>query len=35
MALSRKLIELAAEGATDPLELRKLALESFPLTPLA
>jgi hypothetical protein len=30
-ALSHKLIELASEGVTDPQELRKLALEAFPL----
>jgi hypothetical protein len=30
MALSHKLIELAAEGITDPQELRRLALEAFP-----
>jgi hypothetical protein len=33
MALSRRLVELAANGVTDPHELRRLALESFPLTP--
>jgi hypothetical protein len=32
-ALSRRLVELAANGVTDPHELRRLALESFPLTP--
>jgi len=31
MKLSHKLIELAAEGIRDPQQLRKLALESFPL----
>jgi hypothetical protein len=30
MALSHKLIELAAKGVTDPQELRRLALEDFP-----
>ena len=30
MALSHKLIELAAEGITDPQELQRLALEAFP-----
>jgi hypothetical protein len=30
MALSHKLVELAAQGVTDPEELRKLALEAFP-----
>jgi hypothetical protein len=30
LALSHKLIELAAEGVTDPRELRRLALEAFP-----
>ena len=30
-ALSQKLIELASEGVTDPQELRRLALEAFPL----
>ena len=33
MALSRRLAEFAANGVTDPHELRRLALESFPLTP--
>jgi hypothetical protein len=33
MALRRRLVELAADGVTDPHELRRLALESFPLTP--
>ena len=33
MALRRRLVELAATGVTDPHELRRLALESFPLTP--
>jgi hypothetical protein len=32
MALSHKLTELACDGVTDPEELRRLALESFPLT---
>jgi hypothetical protein len=31
MALSHKLIELARDGVIDPEELRRLALESFPL----
>jgi hypothetical protein len=31
MELSRKLVELAANGVTDPQELRRLALETFPL----
>ena len=30
MALSHKLIELVAQGVTDPQELRRLALEAFP-----
>jgi len=30
MELSRKLVELAANGVTDPQELRRLALETFP-----
>jgi len=30
-ALSQKLIELASEGVTDPQELRRLAVEAFPL----
>jgi hypothetical protein len=30
MALSHKLIELAADGVTDPQELWRLALEAFP-----
>jgi hypothetical protein len=30
MALSHKLIELVSEGVTDPQELGRLALESFP-----
>jgi hypothetical protein len=29
MALSHKLIELASEGITDPMELRRLALEAL------
>jgi len=32
MALSRRLIELAADGVTDKQELGRLALETFPLT---
>ena len=32
MMLSHKLIELAADGVTDPQELRRLALETFSLT---
>jgi hypothetical protein len=32
MALSRRLIELAADGVTDAQELGRLALETFPLT---
>ena len=31
MMLSHKLVELAADGVTDPQELRKLALTAFPL----
>jgi hypothetical protein len=31
MKLSRKLVELAANGVTDAEELRRLALETFPL----
>ena len=31
MELSRKLVELAANGVTDPQELRRLALETFPV----
>jgi hypothetical protein len=30
--ISRKLVELAANGVTDPAQLRRLALESLPLT---
>jgi hypothetical protein len=30
MALSHKLIELVAQGMTDPQELRRLTLEAFP-----
>ena len=30
MALSHKLVELVAQGVTDPQELRRLALEAFP-----
>jgi alpha-mannosidase len=33
MTLSHRLIELAAVGLTDPKELRRLALETFPLAP--
>jgi hypothetical protein len=33
MALSRRLAEFAANGVTDPHELQRLALETFPLTP--
>ena len=32
MALSHVFVMLAAEGITDPQELRRLALENFPLT---
>jgi hypothetical protein len=32
LALSHRLVELATEGVTDPQELRRLALETFPLT---
>jgi hypothetical protein len=32
-ALSRRLVEFVANGVTDPHELRRLALESFPLAP--
>ena len=31
MMLSHKLVALAADGVTDPQELRKLALNAFPL----
>jgi hypothetical protein len=31
MELSRKLVALAANGVTDAEELRRLALETFPL----
>lgn len=31
MMLSHRIIEMASGGVTDPQELRKLALESFPL----
>ena len=31
--ISRKLVELAAYGVTDPAQLRKLTLESLPLSP--
>ena len=31
--ISRKLVELAADGVTDPAQLRKLTLESLPLSP--
>jgi hypothetical protein len=30
---SRKLVELAADGVTDPAQLRRLALQSLPLSP--
>jgi hypothetical protein len=33
MALNRRLVDLAATGVTDPHELQRLALETFPLTP--
>ena len=31
--ISRKLVELAADGVTDPAQLRRLTLESLPLFP--
>jgi hypothetical protein len=31
MEISRKLVELAADGVTDPAQLRRLTLESLPL----
>jgi hypothetical protein len=31
--ISRKLVELAADGVTDPAQLRRLALQSLPLSP--
>ena len=31
--ISRKLVELAADGVTDPAQLRRLTLESLPLAP--
>ena len=31
--ISRKLVELAAYGVTDPAQLRRLTLESLPLLP--
>jgi hypothetical protein len=31
--ISRKLVALAAGGVTDPAQLRRLALESLPLSP--
>jgi len=31
--VSRKLVELAANGVTDPVQLRRLTLESLPLSP--
>ena len=31
--ISRKLVELAADGVTDPAQLRRLTLESSPLSP--
>jgi hypothetical protein len=30
--ISRKLVELAADGVTDPAQLRRLTLESLPLS---
>jgi hypothetical protein len=33
MMLSHRLVELAANGVTDPQELQRLALEAFSLTP--
>jgi hypothetical protein len=33
MMLSHRLVELAADGVTDPQELRRVALETFPLAP--
>jgi hypothetical protein len=33
MALSHSLVELAANGVTNPHELQRLALETFPVTP--
>ena len=30
--ISRKLVELAADGVTDPVQLRRLTLESLPLS---
>jgi hypothetical protein len=31
--ISRTLVELAADGVTDPAQLRRLTLESLPLSP--
>jgi hypothetical protein len=31
--VSRKLVELAANGVTDPVQLRRVTLESLPLSP--
>jgi hypothetical protein len=31
--ISRKLVELAADGVTDPVQLRRLTLRSLPLSP--
>ena len=31
--ISRKLVELAADGVTDPVQLRRLTLGSLPLSP--
>jgi hypothetical protein len=33
MALNHRIVELAANGVTDPHELQRLALETFPLNP--
>ena len=33
LEISRKLVELAADGVTDLTQLRRLALESLPLSP--
>jgi hypothetical protein len=33
LEISRKLVELAADGVTDRTQLRRLALESLPLSP--
>ena len=32
--ISRKLVELAADGVTDPAQLRRLTLETLPLSPV-